>query len=98
MLHKNKSADLSKIVAHKIGINVNVNMRILRRLQISAIWQEETNPTWVQKVAIQAGHSFATASKYYDYSLKDVKGCEVVERLCSMRKCSAPVACTSDSE
>lgn len=48
-----------------------VTSRILRRSQITALWQRNDDPGWRSKVATQCGHSLATASRYYEFSEKN---------------------------
>lgn len=86
---KMRIQNISKILkrtAKRAGMKGNINSRILRRSQITALWDEETDPVWLQKVAVQAGHTFSTASRYYDYSSREKKGSQVIDRLTSMRE------------
>lgn len=66
-----------------------VSSRILRRSQITALWEESESVAWRQEVANQAGHSLDTAARYYDYSEKIISGKKVLERLRNLREKSA---------
>lgn len=81
-------SNLSRIVnktAIKSTSHCKITSRILRRSQISALWEKCDDPAWRQKVAEQCCHSLATATRYYDYSSKVEPGKLVVATLRQMR-------------
>lgn len=77
-------------LVHKAAIlctaEARITSRILRRSQITALWQRNDDPTWRTKVAVQCGHSLQTASRYYEFSEKVIPGMEVVQTLQNMRE------------
>lgn len=58
---------LVKCTVRRAAIDAKVTSRILRRSQITAIWDDRTDPAWRQKVATQCCHSLDTVMKYYEF-------------------------------
>ena len=82
-------SNISKLVAEtarKCDLADKINSRILRRSQITALWEKCDDPACRLKVATQSGHSIDTARRYYEYSDKVKQGREVVRELESLRK------------
>lgn len=82
-------ANLSRIVTSttkKAAVNAKITSRVLRRSQISAIWEDSCDPTWREKVAAQCCHTLDTVRKYHDFSDKVEPGRQVIERLNALRE------------
>lgn len=75
-----------KRTTKRCGVDAMLTSRILRRSQITALWEESADPAWRQQVATQCAHSLETASRYYDYSSKVAPGIKVVEKLRKLRQ------------
>ena len=54
-------------VANASGLNEKITSRILRRSQITALWDTNSDTAWRTKVAEQSSHSVETARRYYTY-------------------------------
>ncbi|XP_045124539.1 uncharacterized protein LOC123512284 [Portunus trituberculatus] len=81
-------SSLSKAVSktgRKAGVSTAITSRILRRSQITALWEKNLDPTWRNKIAEQCCHSLQTARRYYEFSSKVGTGKEVVDTLRKMR-------------
>ncbi|XP_045123126.1 uncharacterized protein LOC123511372 [Portunus trituberculatus] len=73
-------------VSKKAASDCKITSRILRRSQITALWEKCEDPSWKQKVANLVGHSLATASRYYEFSEKVPPGLAVFETLKRMKQ------------
>lgn len=74
-----------KRVAKSGGLTQDMTSRILRRSQITALWEKDADPVWRQDVATLAGHSLDTARRYYEYSDRVKPTKRVYSTLDSMR-------------
>ena len=78
-----------KRVATSAGVDAKLTSRILRRSQITALWESNSDPAWRSKVADQCSHSLDTARRYYEYSSKVNPCMEVVSELKMIREITA---------
>ena len=72
-------------VANDSGFNQKITSRILRRSQITALWDTNTDTAWRAKVAEQSSHSVETARRYYAYVDGVKPAMEVLHTLDSLR-------------
>ena len=72
--------------ALKAGREAKINSRVLRRAQITALWQDSDEPSWRSKIATQCGHSLDTAIRYYEFSEKVATGKSVIDTLSQLRE------------
>lgn len=72
------------------AVDCKITSRVLRRSQITALWNDNASPEWRSKVAAQCCHSLETVRRYYEFSDKIVPGMEVVEALRNLREKSTP--------
>ena len=81
--------------ARKCKVSHQVTSRILRRSQITALWEKNDDPAWRSKIAEQCCHSLATARRYYEFSSKVEPGRQVVDTLRRLRVGAAEASLTS---
>ncbi|XP_063875078.1 uncharacterized protein LOC135108260 [Scylla paramamosain] len=85
-------------VATLAGLDTKITSRILRRSQITALWESDADPGWRTKVADQCSHSLDTAARYYEYSEKVKPGLDVVKKLSRIREAMEKELNSKDGE
>ena len=86
-------SNIGRVIAKtalRAGREAKINSRVLRRAQITALWQDSDEPSWRSKIAAQCGHSLDTASRYYEFSEKVTTGKSVIDTLSQLREEAEP--------
>ena len=75
-----------KNTAKRACEQLKITSRVLRRSQITALWEKNSDPAGRQQVAELCGHSLETARRYYQYADRIEPGRQVVETLRELRQ------------
>ena len=75
-----------KRAAERAGFASKISSRMLRKSQITALWEKDVEPSCRSKVADQSAHAADTARRYYDFSSKMKPGEEVIYSLSKLRQ------------